>query len=67
MRQIQRFWIVWSPSGQSEPKVQHLQKIEAMQAAIQMSARYPNSVFFVMQAVGMGFKPDKFPSYMEIK
>ncbi len=44
------FWLVWSPTGVSAPRVRHLSETEATNAAVDMANRYPSQEFFVLQA-----------------
>lgn len=44
------FWIVWSPSGPTNPRVRHDSREEAERVAREMAVRHPGSRFFACRA-----------------
>lgn len=46
-----KFWMVWSPTGSTPPRVRHANYAEAVRAAEDMARSHPNQEFYVMQAV----------------
>ncbi len=51
-----KFWIVWSPGGQTPPRVRHASPHEARSEAERLAALNPGHHFFVCEAVGVARK-----------
>lgn len=46
-----KFWIVYSPTGSSPPRIRHTSREDALVAAESMARQHPNQEFFVMEAM----------------
>jgi hypothetical protein len=53
-----RFWIVWSPTGLTPPRVQHANYDEAKSAAESMARQNPGHEFYALCAVSVSRKTD---------
>ncbi len=53
MSKPESFYIVWSPTGPSSPRVRHQNYASALKAAEDMSRMHQSQEFFVMCAVSV--------------
>lgn len=55
---FKRFWLVWSPQGETSPTRRHYDKQEAVRAAQSMAQRIVGKQFFVVEAIGQAHAPE---------
>jgi hypothetical protein len=56
-RSKKQFFIVFSPDGETPPKIVHETHQGALYAAVQMAKRNPEASFFVMGSMSAPVKP----------
>lgn len=60
---MEKFWMVWNPAGHA-PTYEHRTATSARQEAERLLKEYPDSQFYVLEAVGMvSMKPVTAPGW----
>lgn len=54
----ERFWLIWSPTGPTPPRVRLTTRSEAKRAAEEMARMHPGQEFYVMRAECVSVKRD---------
>lgn len=63
----QKFWMVFSPRGKSNPKIKHGSLEIALREAERLSQRFPNRHFYIMEMVGWKMVGENSPTSAQAK
>jgi len=58
MNKFTPFWIIWTPTGSTPPKVRHSIRGEAVSEAERLARLTPGAEFYVLEAYGCCKKSD---------
>lgn len=55
-----QFWLVWSPTGNYPPRVEHRTEESAVRESRRLAHEKPGHAFHVLRSVGVSYVPDVF-------